>query len=173
MLSWSVLWCKMNPRQRLHFKSTIKCFQEEWIQCLDLPYSFSPIECSVRINHQFIHHHRLKSIFPTLWGWTVHFLDGCSSPCFPVSWVNVGNIIQTYILIATAQTFVFLAVYWAMWTSLLHFFHILIVYRASTVLNDVFNDIFYCCCLGLCRYRYRLSETADNGIFWGYRNRPI
>ena len=31
------------------------------------------------------------SIFPTLWGWTAHFLDG-SPPCCPVSWVNVGNI---------------------------------------------------------------------------------
>ena len=32
-----------------------------------------------------------RSIFPTLWGWTVHFLDG-SPPCWPVSWVNVGDI---------------------------------------------------------------------------------
>ena len=39
----------------------------------------------------------LKSIIPTLWGWTVHFLDGCS-PCFPVSWVNVGNIKMLFCL---------------------------------------------------------------------------
>ena len=32
-----------------------------------------------------------NSVFSPLWGWTVHFLHGCS-PCFPVSWVNVGNI---------------------------------------------------------------------------------
>ena len=33
------------------------------------------------------------SIFPTLLGWIVYFLDGCS-PCFPVSWVNVGNTVE-------------------------------------------------------------------------------
>ena len=46
------------------------------------------------MHHHHHHHHRhqhLKSILPTLWGWTVHFLNGCSS-CCPVSWVNVGNI---------------------------------------------------------------------------------
>ena len=37
------------------------------------------------------HHHRLKSIFPTLWGWTVHFLDG-SPPSYSVSWISVGNV---------------------------------------------------------------------------------
>ena len=51
------------------------------------------------LDHHHHHHHqqRLNFIFPTLWGWTVHFLDGCS-PCCPVSWVNVGNIRRSSVL---------------------------------------------------------------------------
>ena len=45
------------------------------------------------------HHYRLKSMFPTLWGWTVHFLDG-SPPCCPVSWVNVGNVRRSSVFTA-------------------------------------------------------------------------
>ena len=39
---------------KLHFKSIILSFKEVklYIKWLDLPYLFSPIDCSVRINHK-------------------------------------------------------------------------------------------------------------------------
>ena len=46
---------------------------------------------------KFLNHNQLSSLvkvhFSHSVGLTVHFLDGVS-PCFPVSWVNVGNIIK-------------------------------------------------------------------------------
>ena len=43
---------KWSP-EKLHFKSTIKCFKEVKIdKWPDLSYSFLPIDCCVRINGQ-------------------------------------------------------------------------------------------------------------------------
>ena len=53
LLSVSVIWSKNETLKKLHFESVIKCFEEVKIyKWPDLPFSFSPIDCSVRINHE-------------------------------------------------------------------------------------------------------------------------
>ena len=89
MLSVALIRCKNEALKKLHLKSTIKCFKEVKIdKWPDLSYSFLPIDCCVRINGE--HAIYSKVIF------SHRYLDSDR--------INF-------------QTFVFLAVYWSIWTS--------------------------------------------------------
>ena len=47
----SLIRCKSEALKKLHLKSTIKCFKKAKIcKWPEIPYSFLPIDCCVRIN---------------------------------------------------------------------------------------------------------------------------
>ena len=53
MLSVSVIGCKNEALKKTNFKSIIKCFKKvKMCKWPEIPYSYSPIDCSVRINHE-------------------------------------------------------------------------------------------------------------------------
>ena len=110
--------CKNEVLKNLYFKSIIKCFKTVKIdKWPDLPYSLSPIDCCVRINGEA---DRLFS-----------------------------DDIQSYRYLGNdrinIKTFVFLAVYWSIWTSSYNTYinvHQFMLNGASTMLDNVFNEIF-------------------------------
>ena len=88
MLPVSLLRCKNEAPKKMQLKSTIKCFKEVKIdKRLDLPYSCLPIYCCVRINGK------------------------------PVYFVVIPNHRYLDSDCTNFKTFVFLAVYWSIWTS--------------------------------------------------------
>ena len=92
---WNIHFCLSNTQE--FYNNSFDLFSlQEYIKfrnvlcnCFCLYSYICPIEIvSVKLNESSL---SFKVHFPTLWGWTVHFLDGCP-PCCLVSWVNVGNI---------------------------------------------------------------------------------
>ena len=106
---------KWSPEKILHLKSTIKCLKEVKIdKLLDLPYSFLPIDCCVRIKW---------------WAWP-----------FIQWWYSVIDILIVTAEISTTKI-VFLAVYWSIWISSYNTdIKVLFFYGASTMLNNVFKS---------------------------------
>ena len=80
----------MKPWKKLHLKSTIKCFKKTKIcKWPEIPYSFLLIDCCVRINGQ------LQTVYSVV--------------MFSHRYLDRDHI--------NFKTFVFLAVYWSIWTS--------------------------------------------------------
>ena len=111
----SLIRCKNEALKKLQLKSTIKCFKKAKIcKWPEIPYSFSPIDCCVRINGQ---------------------PDRYSVVIFSHRYLDRDRINFT--------TFVFLTVQWSIWTSSYNT-DIKVKKKlngASTMLNNVFKTL--------------------------------